>query len=376
VPGLEFAHGMMRFVADGFHQASGKELDPRLREICHQRISDLCVVLDRMDGGLRDLLGGPEGLHNPLLNPIVLVVDYFKRYHDNRGDPAATLVQFFAACEVFISKIDDLADDTLRFWTVFRILDRFTRAYPAYARMKVPVGRDFIVEIDQLIPGDDTSFWRNPLRGVAERTYQWYPFRTGDTRSLHIEVICDHPLELEQVPKATRLSVGGRLIPRTMLFGRAGYNTKYEQHFYTQTTAEELQAALGPDDQRRRSIFDFRLGVKYRVELATRVGYRLIALVVCAAFMALVVVYDPVKLLRGETSLLPLVPILFALFGALGSLKPQENLVALHMRKYKILVLGVGALMSLYFLVGLMFPGIATRGRALAKSVAAWLGLG
>jgi hypothetical protein len=46
------------------------------------------------------------------------------------------------------------------------------------------------------------------------------------------------------------------------------------------------------------------------------------------------------------------------------------------MRKYKILVLGVGALMSLYFLVGLVVPDVATQGRALATGIAAWLGLG
>jgi len=370
---LEFIHGMLHFVADGFHQACGRQLDHGVREICHRGISDFCGLLETMNSGLKDLLGGPDGLHSPLLNPLTLVVDYFRRYHGGGDDPARTLQQFFASCRAFTSKMDSLADDELRFWTVFRILDRFTRSYPAYARMSVPIGRDFIVKIDQLIPGESTSLWRHPIQRMVERNYQWYPFRTGDTRSLHIEVICDHPLELEQVPRATRLRVGGRLIPRTMLFGRAGYNTKYEQHFYTQKTAEELQTALG--DRRKRSMFDFKVGVKFRVELATRISYRLIAIVVFAALFALIVVYDPVKLRKGETNLLPLVPILFALFGALGSLKPQENLVALSVRKYKIAVLSVGALMSLYFLVGLVFPGVAFWVRALVKSVAAWLRL-
>lgn len=358
---FNFTVGMLDFFEDGLRQFMGRSAFPQeLRDMCRGGILGFYRRIESLHPGLRRQLGGREGFHSPMLNPLTLVVDFLKTYPPTDDTDLTTrLRHFLSSCQLFIAAIDKIADDQWRFTPIFFVLSRFAQSYVAYARIKVPVGRDFIVKIDHLIPAEGSS-WQHPILSFRNRNHQWYPFRLGDSRSLHIEVVCEHPLELEQVPEGTRVTADGTPISLTDLFGRAGYNTRYEQHFYTNKTAEQLGNMLQASGQQHepRAMFDLRLGIKFTVDFTTRFSHRLITIVVFAAAVALVVVYDPVQLRTGRTQLLPLVPILFALFGALGSLKPQENLVALRMRKYKITVLSLGAAMSLYFLIGLIAPGL------------------
>jgi hypothetical protein len=367
---LDYTLGMLRFVEDGLRQFGGPGFPHVLRDLCQRESREFYRRLRALDPDLAGLLQGREGFHSPLFNPLTLFVDFLKTHPpEPEGDVEPRLRWFFAACRRYVDAVDDLADDELRFWPVFLALSRFTRSYPAYARLKIPVGRDFVVKIEQLIPGETTWSWRRPVQSWSERHHQWYPFRLGDSRSLHIEVTCQHPLELEQDPRKTRVVAEGRLIPVEDLFGRAGHNTRYEQHFYTNKTARQLESVLGAAGLPRgpRTMVDLRLGIRFDVDVTTRLAYRLVSVVVAAAGIALLAVYDPAKVRNGDRSLLPLIPILFALFGALGSLKPQESLVAIRMRKYKLAVLIMGAVMALYFLTGLVLPeGVG--------AVWAWLG--
>jgi hypothetical protein len=189
--------------------------------------------------------------------------------------------------------------------------------------------------MDQIIPGETQSHWKNPTRALRYRNYQWYPLKIADSRSSHIEISCEHPVELEQVPSKTLVLVGDRYLRAGALFGRSGYATKYHQHFYTQKSLEQLQLVLQAHstDVKPMAILDIKLGIKYAVEATTRWGYRLVTIVVFVALAFLVSVYDPAKMRSGQLSVLPIIAVLFALFGALASLRPQENVVAVRTRK-------------------------------------------
>lgn len=206
------------------------------------------------------------------------------------------------------------------------------------------------------------------------RNYQWYPLKIADSRSSHIEVSCEYPVELEQVPSKTLVLVGNQYLAGGIVFGRSGYATKYHQHFYTQKSLEQLQRVLQAHgtDVRPMAILDIKLGIKYVVEGTTRWGYRLITIVVFVALTFLVSVYDPAKMRSGQLSVLPIIVVLFALFGALASLRPQENVVAVRTRKYKIMALSMGFLMALYFLAGLVYQEAIESVRCMIRD----LGLG
>ena len=114
-------------------------------------------------------------------------------------------------------------------------------------------------------------------------------------------------------------------------------------------------------------MFDLHLGVRFAVERSLLWGYRLIAGVMIVAVIFLDAVYDPDSMRKRQTSFLPVVPILFALFGALSALRTQEGIVATRVMRYKISVIVLGALMAFYVLIGVLYsPAIAWL-RALIK---------
>jgi hypothetical protein len=301
---------------------------------------------------------------------VLLIVDYLKTRSDPTGDIGDLIDSFLGESHAFVSSFLHLADDELRFANVAMVLRRMARFYVAYSRVRVPLDQDFIIKMEQIIPSASEWSWSEPIRALRYRGFQWYPIRIGDSRSTHIEVSCEHPIELEQVPGWTRVRVGHRIVTANSLFGRSSHETRYHQHFYTTKTGEDIQRVLGGADPRApRAMQDVKLGIKYAVERTTSWGYRLVNLVVFAALAFLIAVYDPDKMRAGQISVLPIVPVLFALFGALASLRPQESVVALRMRKYKTTVLLMGFGMVTYFLSGLIWPTLATSLRRFVRDV-------
>jgi len=63
-------------------------------------------------------------------------------------------------------------------------------------------------------------------------------------------------------------------------------------------------------------------------------------------------------------SFLPVVPILFALFGALSALRTQEGIVGSRMMQYKLPVIMLAALMAAYVLAGVVYSPVITSLRA------------
>lgn len=382
---FSFTAGMLSFFEDALAQFTGDQrLADSAAEACRSGFRDVYRECREMSRGLRAALGGRDGYHSPLLNPALLIVEYFRQHPLPSSDRLdGSISDFLRECRQFLGALSGLADDELRFWPVTDVLMRMADYYIAYARMSVPIDRDFIVKMEQVIPVETGSWWR-----IWSWRYQRYPMRIGGSRSTHIEIICEHPVELEQVPVATRVFIGGKPLPIDVLFGRTDHSTKYHQHFYTNKNIEQIALSLQSHGvEVQRPLFNFILQIKYSIEVGTRWGYRLALIVASLASVVLLREFDPASLKPGEIRLVSLIPILTGLLGVLASLKPQENIVAFGTRKYKLFILLIAFLMTGYFIIGLVFPELvaATRGilkelvtglRVATRGVLVWVGSG
>lgn len=367
----DFVRGMLDYLGEALQQFTGQRTpSPALRFACEVAAESALGVLERRPLAALD---GNE-FHSPILNPLLLVTDYLKK-HFVSAKPEASIDQFLLDCRIFHRNLLPLLEDPL--WPYIGVvLFQMTYYYTAMARMTVPLGGDFTVELEQIIPLGDPVPWRwrdraaQTWRNLRYAGYQWYPLRLGDYRSVHVEVISETPAELEQLPRKALVDAGGTLVPASVVFGRASHEASDYSHFYTNKTAQELSMtskALGLGLDANVVMHDLKLGIKYRIEAATRWGYRLITMVVVFASLYLLSVYDPE--VRGRGSFLPVVPLLFTLLGALASFRPQETIVATRMRKYKAAVLMMSFAMATYFIVGVLHPPLVSGFRRVLQQV-------
>jgi len=356
----DYCAAMMRYFSDAIQQLVGRTLSKDECNACWARLKIIFAEIGRMGDELATLVGAGNGYRNPIFNIALLFSDYSRTRADLRDATELVMCDFLDKSQAFTHALLELTNDEKRFPSVLLILQRIARDYVAYTRLRVPIDRDFVVKMDQVVPAGEEPFssWLHPIRRWRHRHYQWYPFRIGDSRSTHIEISCAHPAELEQVPGKTRVRVWERIVDTSVVFGRSSHETKYYQHFYTARTGEQIQQRLGLPGEKQ--MLDLHLGVRFAVERSLLWGYWLIAGVMIVAAIFLVAVYDPESMRKRQTSFLPVVPILFALFGALSALRTQEGIVATRVMKYKISVIVLGALMALYVLVGVLYsPAIA-----------------
>lgn len=156
---LDFQMGVTRFYGEALEQFSGQhQLSQDILNLSYPRLAETYRRISQMTPELQAYLGGSDGYYDPLLNPCILIVDYLKSLP--AFDPRQLLGavdDFLDRCDAFITGILVLLDDDKRFWPVVSLLARMDRSYVAYARLKVPIGRDFVLKMDQIIPGETQS---------------------------------------------------------------------------------------------------------------------------------------------------------------------------------------------------------------------------
>lgn len=369
----QFCSGMTAFYERVLKPFTGlPELEAGMRDEFRVTFRLIHQTITALPAELREFLAGPEGYHSPLLNPSLLVATYLKNDRPVLADQVhQRVLQFVAACYEFTQAVEQLERYPTRSRQAMGLLRRLSRYYVAYCRMKVLIGRDFIIKMEHVIPLEVK--WLERFTGGWRE--QKYPFRIGDTASTHIEVTCKQPIELEQVPKATYLVFNDRRFPSHLLFGRSSHSTRYQQHFYTNMTPDEVRLALQAHGVQagRHVMYDFRLRISYSVEATIMWGYRFVSLLTSVALIVFLGGYNPGGSDQGPLRLVPLVPLLIGLLGAVASLRTQERMVAVRTRKHKITVLVLVFLMSVYFLAGLIFPYEVTAFRNYVRGIP-WLG--
>jgi hypothetical protein len=312
------------------------------------RCDELYAAIDDTSTALGvDRTGQPYW--SPFHNPALLIRDLL-RVRGITRPLREHAIEFLDKTLAFLNSIAALEADAFRLLTIVRALEKFAHEYPAYARVKVPLDRDFMIKIDQVIPME-MKWWQ---RYTGALRYQNYPVEAGGARSTHIEVTCEHPIELEQRPSRTRIIVGRQTLPIDEIFSVGSHSTPYYQHFYTNRSAADMRAAI--ERRAGESSEMAQLQVHYTVERGTIYGYRLVSLLAFAAAAVFARLYDPEKFSPGQLQLVALIPFLSGFLGALSALRPQENIVAIRVQKYKYFVLGAVTLTALHFLAGLIYP--------------------
>jgi len=360
----DYCTAMTGFFNDAIEHLLDRSLNRAEREVCWTKLRTIYAEIGRMGEELAALVGGGDYYDHPVFNAPLLFSDYARARDDLYGATERVVSEFLDASHGFTQALLQLTADEKRFPLMLRLLHRFSRHYVAYTRMRVPIDRDFMIKMEQVIPAGDEPYspWLHPVNRWLHRNYQWYPIRIGDTRSTHIEISCEHPAELEQVPGKAKVRVGGRILSASTVFGRSSYETKYHQHFYTTKSGEEIRRILRLPGERQ--MFDLHFGVRFAVERSLLWGYRLFLSVMMVAAVFLVAVYDPDRMRKHDMSFLPVVPILFALFGALSALRTQEGIVGSRMMQYKLPVIMLAALMAAYVLAGVVYSPVITSLRA------------
>lgn len=376
----QYCCGMIAFYEDVLKEFTGHpNLSPSLTDSIRQDFLQIHLAIGHLTADAKKVLAAGEGYHSPLLNPPLLIGSYLRYPKPVKSDDVAEHVGFFLEeCQGFLRAVAELQADQVRFGWIMKLLSRLSRFYVAYTRMRVPIERHFLVKMEHVIPLQP-EWWERFSGPWSEHRY---PIRVGDSRSTHIEVTCEHPIELEQVPKATRVLFEREeglldvLLRRKrwrihVLFGKSSHSTRYRQHFYTDKTPEEIRAMVKAHGVRLTPevMFDFKLKIRYTVERAMKWGYRLISFIALLALIVFVRIYAPAELSGEEFRLVSLIPLLSGLLGAIASLRPQENIVAIRTRRHKVFVLMILFAMSVYFLVGLACPECTTASRQFIREI-------
>ena len=292
----------------------------------------------------------PDARWSPFRNPALLISDFLRLRAVTRPLPEHA-GDFIDRSLAFLGAVAALHHaDAERFGPLFGFLEKLTYEYVAYARVSVRPDRDFMIKMDQIIPME-LRWWE---RYTGALRHQNYLIALGGSRSSHIEVSCEHPIELEQRPKRSAIVVGSRKLPIETIFSEGSHSTRYHQHFYTNRSAAEVRSAILRHGGARDAFL--RLRVYYTVEAGTLYGYRLVSVLALAAAILFARLYDPAELLPGRAQIVSLIPFLSGFLGALSALRPQENVVAIRVRKHKLFVLAMVAAMAAHFLIGLLWP--------------------
>lgn len=344
-----FVEGMSAFTKD----AVGRFLHPNTDRIVghygaetlglHRKSFD---VSDRL-ASLR--IANPLGLHNPICNPLIGVLDYCKLRSDEERSRAGGQTRhdgtayrewfrdFIDSCGRFSDSILALEDASLL--EAFPIIDQFVEHYIAYALLEVTPGKEFLIKIEQVVPTRETD---------QDQAYQGYHVVVGETRSTHVEITSAIPTELEQVPGETRVMVAGTPVEKGVVFGYSSHATKFLQHFYTTKSVEELERTLRARGYEIEpgSIETVELEVKYQVERTLHWMYRggtIIAVLFTFYFFSAGVwsvlrraptaVETPTGM-SGGPLWSPIVPLILTVWVLFARLRAQEPIVADRLRRY------------------------------------------
>ncbi len=345
---LTFVQAGTRFLRAAVRAARQVDVDRHTESHCRRALGQLYDTITEVPRPTRRILAGRAGFHSPLLVP-ALVLDEYLRHRPAAGGPLhAEIADFLGDSQRFLLRLGEFAQTESQFAPLAALLITYTEQYIAYVPIRAPIGQDFLIKMEHLTPCDPPP-WRDRWR----RLYQRYPIGLGDSRSIHVEITCEHPLELEQVPSRTRmLDRDGKELPAGSVF-KSEFSTRAHQHFYS--------GALGPeawdsDTYRPRAI---ELEIHYAVDLTTRMAYWLVALVSLTALVIFVKEFVPPGV-RGaqvaETPLVTTLPLITALIAVLISWRPQESLVALAIGNHKAVILGAALVMVLCLALGFLWP--------------------
>lgn len=297
--------------------------------------------------------GAEHGYHNPIINPFMASLDYYKLEISKNDDyeflsggdrlklheqifpklieDCLTFLHYLYSFQVIGASTNDQAAVSHTFLKIYLFLNIFSQNYMAYVNTRIKADDEFLVKYEQTLT--TTKQWR-----PFQRTYQNYKITLGDAQTTHIEVECKVPTELKQVRVSKPLRVLGEPIRVDEIFGYSSEFTEYHQHFYTTKTNTEIEDILIQKQLFRErptaSFFDMELWVKYRVESSIRLIYFFICTIA-----VLLGIFFPCFLKVGpkagaSLSAISLIPIGLGILALVARLRPQQVITADLLRPY------------------------------------------
>lgn len=303
------------------------------------------------------------GQYDPVLNPIMLILDYFKLYFElNNGDSDATLSQFVRDAKAYLAHLHMLFNKGVTTQKlIYSTLNHFSYNYVAYAPCKIKIGRPFIIKTEQILPlvgergmsfADWAKYYLSQIKPSLYSKYRSiaFPIEIGDDASRHYEIMCPSHTELHLKPSSTFLEIGGRRFAPSTLFGYTASDSIERQHFYTTKTHEELEKIL--ESRNISEGGDIRLWIRYELDLSIRLAYFCTLIFFAITTYLFFVSYDPSNI--GVSPLL-VIPIMNPLLALFLSLRPKERITLQRLQTYRIAFAVMSVGLVVYFLLKTRF---------------------
>lgn len=249
----------------------------------------------------RELYGeAPD--HDPICNPLLGALDYFKLATHGADLEKISSTQsnyleglftsLLDACRRFLTDLTVLPEQSLA--TVANSLDEFVDRYFMYCTLPILPDQDFVIKYEQLVPAVVRDKW-----SFLRPYHQCYDLVLGDAQSVHYEVTCSTPTELEQKTSETKLFLGEHQVEPDVVFGYKALSGRFHQHFYTTKTKAEASRAIsaryaniGPD-----AIDGLQLSIRFRVDRG--IAYTAVISGILSVIITIAVL---VSILRGHSA--------------------------------------------------------------------------
>jgi hypothetical protein len=240
----------------------------------------------------------PDGLRDPLVNPLLLLPDHLKLFEFEGGDPddlpgeARGFVEqsgrFLDLLDSLVRKrSDDVEPDKSSATYLLQRYAQMTHTWSALVDLRVRIGRPELVKASQTTRVVSTSR-KSRLRALARQPFgvdQHYPVVIGDAQSTHIEI---RSPESTAIRLATRNLIGDFHLHRERverLFGFGYFRSLDHWSLYTTKTVDEMRRAAririgqgGRQDQESPEV-----GVIYKLTVGRASLHLIVALI---AFIA------------------------------------------------------------------------------------------
>ncbi len=329
-----------------------------------------------------------HGFHNPLTNPLMACLDYYKLTirdnpdyarlspHDRLEFHRTTFHDFINECLNYVQRMNSLQNEV--FYDVYDLLFVFSEFYFAYVNVSINPDTEFLAKMEQTVQTVsrdkidrkllyDPSYWPRalrwrPWRRIFTRHCQVYPLVLGDSQTTHVEIESRIPTELEQVRKKTRLEIEGATLRTEEIFGYSsdpeGKAVTY-QHFYTTKTVSEIRDIL-----RRRQLYQPRpvaesipidLLVKFRAHRSILWTYRMTSVLAIALTLVFLRSFVDTGTSTGSWTELPrlIVPLALAIMSIVARLRPQQSITADVLKGHIFVILGCTFFVILFFVISL-----------------------